>query len=178
MGRVSVKSSARKAYDDSPATGARRELLAADVLDKAATLFASQGFAATSLKDVADAVGLQRSSIYYYYPNKDALLKELIQGVTLPVAKIFAEVEKEGLSPLAKIREVVRRPAFFWAADPHTHFRLMDRSEAELPDTIAIMHKKAKRQVLGEMIKRWLEAAVLAGEARAVDLRIGALSIK
>jgi hypothetical protein len=28
-------------------TRARRELLAADVLDKAATLFASQGFAAT-----------------------------------------------------------------------------------------------------------------------------------
>ena len=175
MERVSAKSSARKAYDDSPATGARRELLAADVLDKAATLFASQGFAATSLKDVADAVGLQRSSIYYYYPNKDALLKELIQGVTLPVAKIFAEVEKEGLSPLAKIREVVRR-LVLWVADPHTHFRLMDRSEAELPDTIAIMHKKAKRQVLGEMIKL-VEAAVLAGEARAVDLRIGALSI-
>ena len=143
------------------------------MLDKAATLFASQGFAATSLKDVADAVGLQRSSIYYYYPNKDALLKELIQGVTLPVAKIFAEVEKEGLSPLAKIREVVRR-LVLWVADPHTHFRLMDRSEAELPDTIAIMHKKAKRQVLGEMIKL-VEAAVLAGEARAVDLRIGAL---
>jgi hypothetical protein len=38
------------------------------------------------------------------------------------------------------------------------------------------MHKKAKRQVLGEMIKL-VEAAVLAGEARAVDLRIGALSI-
>jgi AcrR family transcriptional regulator len=172
---VSAKSSAQKSYDDSPATGARRELLAADVLDKAATLFASQGFAATSLKDVADAVGLQRSSIYYYYPNKDALLKELIQGVTLPVARIFADVEKQGLAPLAKIREVVRR-LVLWVADPHTHFRLMDRSEAELPDTIAIMHKKAKRQVLGEMIKL-VEAAVLAGEARAVDLRIGALSI-
>ena len=174
MERVSAKSSARKPYDNSPATGARRELLAADVLDKAATLFASQGFAATSLKDVADAVGLQRSSIYYYYPNKDALLKELIQGVTLPVAKIFAEVEKEGLSPLAKIREVVRR-LVLWVADPHTHFRLIDRSEAELPETIAKC-TKGQAAILGEMIKL-VEAAVLAGEARAVDLRISALSI-
>src|ERR1700731_791784 len=152
MERVSAKSSARKAYDDSPATGARRELLAADVLDKAATLFASQGFAATSLKDVADAVGLQRSSIYYYYPNKDALLSELIQGVTLPVTRIFREVEAEGLPPLAKIREVVRR-IVLWVADPVTHFRLLDRSEGELPEAIAKAHQRAKRQILGEMHK-------------------------
>ena len=74
------------ADDNGSGAGVRRDLLAAEVLDKAAALFATRGFAATSLKDVADAVGLQRSSIYYYYPNKDALLKELIQGVTLPVA--------------------------------------------------------------------------------------------
>lgn len=165
----------RAVRDSEPATGPRRELLAAKVLDTAAVLFASQGFAATSLKDVADAVGLQRSSIYYYYPDKDALLKELIQGVTLPVMKLFLEVEKEGLSPLATIREVVRR-LVLWVADPRTHFRLMDRSEADLPDTIAAMHKRAKRHVLAEMIKL-IEAAVLAGEARSTDLRICALSI-
>jgi len=166
---------ARTGRENDPANGARRELLAAKVLDKAAVLFASQGFAATSLKDVADAVGLRRSSIYYYYPDKDALLKELVQGVTLPVTQLFLDIEKEGLPPLAKIREVVRR-LVIWVADPRTHFRLMDRSEADLPDAIASMHKKAKRHVLAEMIKL-IETAVLAGEARSVDLRVCALSI-
>jgi AcrR family transcriptional regulator len=173
--RGGTKHLARIIPDSEPATVARRELLAAKVLDTAAILFASQGFAATSLKDVADAVGLQRSSIYYYYPDKDALLKELIQGVTSPVMKLFLEVEKEGLSPLAKIREVVRR-LVLWVGDPHTHFRLMDRSEADLPDMIAATHKRAKRHVLAEMIKL-IEAAVLAGEARSADLRICAFSI-
>ncbi len=165
----------RAARDGEPATGARRELLAAKVLDTAAVLFASQGFAATSLKDVADAVGLRRSSIYYYYPDKDSLLRELIQGATSPVMKLFQEVAKERLPPLAAIREVVRR-LVLWVADPRTHFRLMDRSEADLPDTIAAMHKKAKRHVLAEMIKL-IEDAVSAGEARSADLRICALSI-
>jgi AcrR family transcriptional regulator len=160
---------------DAGPTGARRDLLAAEVLDKAASLFALRGFAATSLKDVADAVGLQRSSIYYYYPNKDALLKELIQGVTLPVARIFRDVEAESLSPLAKVREVVRR-LVLWVADPRTHFRLMDRSEAELPQAIAKVHREAKRHVLRKMIEL-IEAAVLAGEARATDPRVSALSI-
>jgi AcrR family transcriptional regulator len=172
---ASIEVPARAVRDGDPANGARHELLAAKVLDAAAVLFATQGFAATSLKDVADAVGLRRSSIYYYYPDKDALLKELVQGVTLPVSKLFLDIEKEGLPPLARIREVVRR-LVIWVADPRTHFRLMDRSEADLPDSIASMHKKAKRHVLGEMIKL-IEAAVLAGEARSVDLRVCALSI-
>jgi AcrR family transcriptional regulator len=155
--------------------GVRRDLLAAEVLDKAATLFASQGFAATSLKDVADAVGLQRSSIYYYYPNKDALLKELIQGVTVPVVRMFRDVEADKLSPLATLREVVRR-LVLWVADPKTHFRLMDRSEAELPEAIAKVHRDAKRHVLGEMVKL-IDAAILVGEARATDSRVSALSV-
>ena len=137
---------------DPGAGGARRELLASEVLDKAAALFAKQGFAATSLKDVADAVGLHRSSIYYYYPNKDALLQELIQGVTLPVAQIFQEVDGEDLTPLTKIGEVVRR-LVLWVSDPHTHFRLVERSEAELPDAVAGAHKEAKRHILREMMR-------------------------
>ena len=41
-----------------------------------------------SLKDVADPVVLSRCSIYHYYPNKNALLGELMEGVTLPVARV------------------------------------------------------------------------------------------
>ncbi|WP_375398526.1 TetR/AcrR family transcriptional regulator [uncultured Sphingomonas sp.] len=168
-------SAAGTATATEPSSSARRELLAEEVLDKAAALFAARGFAATSLKDVADAVGLSRSSIYYYYPNKEALLAELIRGVTLPIATMLREVGETGLPPTAAIREVVRR-LVLWVADPQTHFRLMDRSEAELPPAIAKVHAAAKRQILAELIAL-VDAAVLAGEARAVDSRVTALSI-
>lgn len=158
-----------------PLPSTRRELLAGDVLDKAAGLFAARGFAATSLKDVADAVGLSRSSIYHYYPNKEALLAALIRGVTLPIATMLREVREQDLPPTAAIREVVRR-LVLWVADPHTHFRLMDRSEAELPPAIAKVHVAAKRQILNELIAL-VDSAILAGEARAVDGRVTALSI-
>ena len=172
---AAAKRSLRKMPAREPNGGVRRALLAVEVLDKAAALFASQGFAATSLKDVAEAIGLSRSSIYYYYPSKDALLAELIRGVTLPVAKIFREVEQQDLSPRPKIHEVVRR-LVLWVADPHTHFRLMNQSEPELPTAIAKVHNDAKRQVLNEMV-RLIETAVKAGDARVVDPRVSALSI-
>ena len=173
--RRRMSAAADKSLVAEPVSSARRELLAGEVLDKAAALFAERGFAATSLKDVADAVGLSRSSIYYYYPNKEALLAELIRGVTLPIATMLREVAETGLPPTAAIREVVRR-LVLWVADPHTHFRLMDRSEAELPPEIAKVHVTAKRRILSELIAL-VDAAVLAGEARAVDSRVTALSI-
>ena len=157
------------------ATRARRDLLTADVLDKAAGLFLTRGFAATSLKDVADAVGLSRSSIYHYYPSKEALLAELIEGATSPVGAIFRDVEREKRSPIEAVREVVRR-LVLWVADPRTHFRLMDRSEAELPEEILRNHTEAKRRVLSGMVKL-IEAAMASGETRSLNPRVAALSI-
>ena len=61
--------------------GPRRDVLTTEVLDKAAGLLATRGFAATSLQDIANEVGLSRTSMYYYVSSKEALLDALIRGV-------------------------------------------------------------------------------------------------
>ncbi|MGY1602061.1 TetR/AcrR family transcriptional regulator [Geodermatophilus sp. SYSU D00815] len=43
------------------------------ILDRAAALFARQGFAKTSLQDVADAVGLSKAGLLHHFPSKEAL---------------------------------------------------------------------------------------------------------
>jgi AcrR family transcriptional regulator len=47
----------------------RREAL----LDAAARLFGTRGFAATSTRDIAAEVGILAGSIYYHFPSKEAL---------------------------------------------------------------------------------------------------------
>ena len=79
------------------------------------------------------------------------------------------------LSPSAKVREAARR-LVLWVSDPHTHFKLVDRSEHELPSAIAAVHRQAKRRVLAGMSKL-IEAGMAAGEFRAVDARIAAFAI-
>ena len=44
------------------------------VLRQAATSFNSRGFHATSLADVAAALGVTKAAHYHYFPNKNALL--------------------------------------------------------------------------------------------------------
>jgi len=49
-----------------------------EIRDAARAVFARRGVKGTGLTHVADAVGLGRSSLYHYYPDKDALLRDLV----------------------------------------------------------------------------------------------------
>jgi AcrR family transcriptional regulator len=168
-----VKSSKKSRANGRPAP--RREILASEVLERAAHLFAERGFAGTNLKDVADAVGLSRSAIYYYFPSKEALLEELVQGVTLPAARVFDTVRaRADLTAIERVRHAVHS-LVLWVSERQKLFKLMDRSETELPPEIAKRHREAKRRVLSGMIDL-VEDAISAGEANPVDARIVAFS--
>jgi AcrR family transcriptional regulator len=41
-------------------------------------LFAARGYELTSLREIAERVGLTKASLYYHYPSKQALLLDLI----------------------------------------------------------------------------------------------------
>jgi AcrR family transcriptional regulator len=157
-------------------SSARKDVLASEVLDRAVSLFAERGFAGTSLKDVADAVGLSRPAIYYYFPSKEALLEELLAGVTLSAARIFDEIEpRTDLTPLERIREAARS-LILWVTERRLHFKMIDRSENELPPSIMARHREAKRRVLAGLA-RLIEEAIAAGEARSIDSRVTAFAI-
>jgi AcrR family transcriptional regulator len=53
-----------------------------DIVDVAADLFFRQGYASTSMQDIADATGLHKSSLYHHIQSKAELL-ERICGSTL-----------------------------------------------------------------------------------------------
>ncbi|QPH54876.1 TetR/AcrR family transcriptional regulator [Pontivivens ytuae] len=44
-----------------------------EILERATELFVASGYAATSMSKVAEAVGVQKASIYHHFPSKEAL---------------------------------------------------------------------------------------------------------
>jgi AcrR family transcriptional regulator len=54
-------------------TAGQRRVLAACV-----ELFGAQGYAASSIRDIASAAGLQSASLYNHFPSKEAILAELV----------------------------------------------------------------------------------------------------
>lgn len=52
-----------------------------EILDAAAVIFNERGYDATSIQDIADAVGILKGSLYYYVKSKEDFLFEIIKRV-------------------------------------------------------------------------------------------------
>jgi AcrR family transcriptional regulator len=73
------------------------------ILDAAAELFATRGVADTDLADIARAVGLARSSLYRYFPDKDHILAAWLTREIEPLEAEVARIEGDDLAPIARI---------------------------------------------------------------------------
>ncbi|CAM5775311.1 TetR/AcrR family transcriptional regulator [Mesorhizobium amorphae] len=60
------------------------------ILDSAAELFAAQGFAATTMEQVASVCGAGKDTIYRRYASKSALFKALMEGLQ---AEVLTELD-------------------------------------------------------------------------------------
>lgn len=84
-------------------TAAERRPTAERILDAAERIFAQKGYSATSLGDVADAVGIRSPSLYNHFKNKEALylavLERLLAAFTGPIQELLeGPITRDSLS--------------------------------------------------------------------------------
>jgi AcrR family transcriptional regulator len=76
----------------SPRRRPRGEQTAESILDAAEALFAERGFAGTTLRDVAERVGVRIPSLYNHFESKDALSGAVLQRGIQPVLELLNQV--------------------------------------------------------------------------------------
>lgn len=156
--------------------GARRQLVSNDLLEHAARLFAEKGFAGTSLKDIADSMGISRPSIYNYVANKEELLAALVHDVIHRTVQILTEVSgRADLHPGERLELIIREMVIHNARNS-TRFRMLDRSEPHLPPELGDEHRQARRRVL-ELLTQAVRDASRAGFLRPLPDRTVALGL-
>lgn len=69
----------------------------AAILTAATNLFADKGFIGASISDIAEEVGVSKSSIYHYFASKDAILHSLIDAFGKDVANLNQSAAKYNL---------------------------------------------------------------------------------
>jgi AcrR family transcriptional regulator len=65
------------------------------ILAAAVDLFARHGYAGTSIRELADRLGMTKAALYYHFPSKEALLDELTAPL-LGAAHEFVERARSG----------------------------------------------------------------------------------
>ncbi|MEV6007818.1 TetR/AcrR family transcriptional regulator [Streptomyces sp. NPDC051976] len=152
----------------------RRQLVSNELLEHAGRLFAQQGFANTSLQDIADAMKISRPALYRYTDNKEALLAALVHDVLERVVGILEDAQaRRDLDEVERI-ELALRQIVVHTAENATRFRLLDRAEFDLPGDLAAKHRQARHRVL-ELLTTLVEDAVAAGRCRPLPARSVAL---
>ncbi|GAB2659946.1 TetR/AcrR family transcriptional regulator [Prescottella soli] len=125
-----------------------------EILDAAAALFAVQGIAGTSMREIGDAVGLNAGALYHYFRSKGAIVNELVTGFLADLLAHYRAMDLDRLEPRARLKTIVDVSLTTGAARPdatkvyHAEFanlrKLRDYAEA--------------RALADEIQKIWLDA--------------------
>jgi AcrR family transcriptional regulator len=146
------------------------------ILDAASLLFIEKGFGGTNINDIADAVGMTRTALYYYFPSKESMLEALTREVTERASDLTKEVaQRAELPPDEVLRQLILRHAGLILSHP-LQFRVAERSESSLPETqreAAQMARRAVRDDFVNVIRRGIVERVF----HPVDADVAAFSI-
>lgn len=84
---------------------ARREA----IVERAAELFAAQGFRGASVADLAAACSTSKSLFYHYYPSKEDVLYAVMASHIEALVAAAAAVEREGGDAAAQLGQLIRQ---------------------------------------------------------------------
>ena len=128
----------------------RRENRREEILRAAQDLFHRQGYANTSLDDIARAVGIKREGVYYYFPNRTQILITIIKPLGLQLRDRVREILESDASPEEKICQTVEN-----------HLMRFENRFAESKITLRDDYFAENEDVLAEMQPIWDEYETL-----------------
>lgn len=113
------------------------------ILDAAAELFASRGFAATSTRDIAERAGIRQASLYYHVAGKPQLLRELLDASVRPTLDGLDEL-LAGEDPAAALHALAVRDVRTLLEAPHNLAVLYLTPELDVAEFEGIREARAR----------------------------------
>jgi len=156
-----------------PGHGPDYEVRRQDIIDKAASLFARKGYAATGIVELGTVVGLAKGALYYYIGSKENLLVEIQDRVMRPLlasARRIADVEAD---PVLKLRmlsqtlveNILARLDHVWVYE-HDYRNL---------DGVNLARLLGQRREFEDVVQGLLVLAMEDGSFRELDPRLATL---
>lgn len=136
-----------------------------EILTKAASLFAKQGISATTVREIADAVGILSGSLYHHFESKEEMVHEIIASYLEDLHVRYRAVANANTDPLACLKALIHTS--FESLDTHAYACEIYQNDhnyiSRLPNYAAL------RKVSQSTQRIWLDtltAGVTNGEFR------------
>ncbi len=146
-----------------------------ELLAAATRLFRQRGYHATSMQDLAEALGMNRGSLYHYIASKDDLLWSILNHTFDLLDETVVRLLHADVPPLERLRSAI-----------HAHLRVAADHADEL-SLLQIELRSLEPERRARLIERrdayeapWrgtIAAAVADGTLRPVDVRLAGIGI-
>ena len=139
----------------------------ADIVQAAAQIFRQKGYHATSMQEIADAVHLQKASLYHHVEGKQEILLEILDHALDRLTADISGVIDSDLSPTLKLRSGMRAYTAMLTEDRDLASVLL--LEYRGLDAKLRARHIARRDRVDQLWRRLVQEGMDAGEFRTVD---------
>ena len=158
-----------------PKAGTARLGSAARIRQAAVRLFKARGYHGTSVRDLAEALGIEPASLYHHFPSKEAILVDVFERTMDDMQDGLYQAVASATTPSAQLRNVVRTHVL-------SHIQRQDEafvSHSELRSLTPAHHRRiiAKRDRYEQSMRDLLAAGVKAGEFEIADIGVTTIAI-
>jgi AcrR family transcriptional regulator len=136
------------------------------IIAAAVSLFAEQGYDATSVNQVVARAGVAKGALYHHFQSKDDLLYEVYRELVDRQRAGLAEILARGLSPADTLRAIVRDMVTTTAASV-AEAKVFFREGYRLTDANQQRVRAARRQI-HDAVTELVRSAQRSGEFAAV----------
>lgn len=120
-------------------------------LGAAAAVFASQGFDATRIEDLADATGVPKATLYYYFTGKEDILAHLLGAMLETIRDKVKQATSTPGTARERLERVVAAQLEVMAANPAACQALISElgRAGRIPETAAAINEAFHAPVQG-----------------------------
>ena len=153
-------------------TAATRE---EEILAAAARIFREKGYHGTSVRDIAESVGLLKGSLYHYIRSKEELLARLFDGALEGTVRELEAIASRDAAASERLRDMVR--AYVRAVTVNLDaVGLYLREWRALPPP-ELARLRARRRAMRALFEEVIADGVRGREFVAGDVKVSALAI-
>ena len=143
--------------------GTRKDVIIA----KAAKLFREKGFSATSMRDLAEHVGVEAASLYNHISSKAEILQEICFRVANNFLSYIEEVDAANENSISKV-EAILRFHIKQMIDNYEEVYVSDREWKHLTDPY-LSNMQGQRRAYRQRIASIIEQGIQRNEIKNID---------
>ncbi len=145
-----------------------------EIIRVAALLFATKGYHATTLDEIARELGVTKPALYYHIRDKEDILREIVNRIMEPM-EAASRMGRSSLSPREKIKEIVRILVKFAAERKETTLIAFEEVKI-LPKRTSDAIKRRQKEV--ELsLQEVLREGVDRGDFEVNDIKVASFAI-